>query len=59
MKWDEMLWKVWCPTCDTTLAMKLEHPITSTDQGARFIRKPAFVCEKCGNNCDVKLENKK
>ena len=54
------LWNIWCPTCNTTLSMDTsEFVVTSTDQGARFIRKPTFVCDKCGNNCHVELEKEK
>lgn len=49
-------WSIECLTCETTLDLKAsDFSIISTDQGAEFIRKPTFVCGKCGNKCYIKL----
>jgi hypothetical protein len=54
------LWKVDCPLCETTLNLDVdEFKVTSTDQGAEFIRQPLFVCGKCGTYCRVRLSKEK
>lgn len=56
---DSRVWVVKCIPCGTAVHLDIgEFRIISTDQGAEFIRKPAFVCGKCGSNCAVFLLTK-
>ena len=53
---EEKVINVKCVMCDVQVDIPLsQERIISTDQGAGFIRKPDFICEKCGSTCEVTL----
>lgn len=48
------LWHVDCLMCGTTVNMEAET-ITSTNQGAVFIKRPDIICGECTSVCVVSL----
>lgn len=45
-----------CEMCQTELDIPISQTrIISTDQGAGFIQKPEYICEKCGSVCTITL----
>lgn len=49
-------WQVDCLVCETHVYLAAhDYGIVSTAQGAEFIRKPTFICGKCGSVSTVEL----
>lgn len=48
------IWEISCPMCVTTLNMDAIE-IISTNQEAKFIIKPVYICGKCQSACVMEL----
>lgn len=56
MSEEKRVWRVSCMVCDTRLDLDfIGFRLISKGQAAEFIRKPFFVCGKCGQACRVQM----
>lgn len=53
----EKILEVKCHTCNVGVTIEPEV-ITSTDQGARFVKHSDYFCEYCGRKCYTVLKEK-